>query len=359
MQNKCPTTCATNCISSCPRHCCTAQATPQPGLVATPMPVLMPSPPPPPPPPAYFQPPQATIYQPPPPVQYAPAPAQQQAYSYNYNYNAQCPTGCHSYCAGHCPVYCCPQRQQSVYTNPMTRGNFPMNYSNQQRTYARSVIGNQLFKCPLYCNKSCLPSCPVQCCTKLNILKYLAKKISQKKNIMKRAKSLNMLQPPPMSLTPRKRSSSGACPIACATRCTKACARECCASRPNALITSNIEKRDKIGTTNVNDIEIQGTVIAIPFSVKQDLIIFNTNSNDLAYSLPNFNYFKHRMCILHTDCHGGVPTFGGNGSGACCFFPFIYNEKVYNHCTRKDSVERWCSTTPIYDVDKKWGMCIW
>ncbi|XP_031570827.1 uncharacterized protein LOC116305127 isoform X2 [Actinia tenebrosa] len=43
-------------------------------------------------------------------------------------------------------------------------------------------------------------------------------------------------------------------------------------------------------------------------------------------------------------------------SGECCFFPFIFNGKLYHHCF-KGKYGTWCSLTPNYDRDRKWGYC--
>lgn len=51
-------------------------------------------------------------------------------------------------------------------------------------------------------------------------------------------------------------------------------------------------------------------------------------------------------------------TVGGSAQGACCNFPFIYKGAVYWTCTTKDSVKHWCSTTKVFDIEKKWGFCV-
>jgi len=57
-------------------------------------------------------------------------------------------------------------------------------------------------------------------------------------------------------------------------------------------------------------------------------------------------------CFL--DCHR---TYGGNAHGACCQFPFMYNNMMYHHCIRGDQVKPWCGTTYNHDRDGKWGFC--
>jgi len=58
-----------------------------------------------------------------------------------------------------------------------------------------------------------------------------------------------------------------------------------------------------------------------------------------------------------------VTTFGGNADGAACAFPFDAYTRTYEACTTEKSSGTshydflWCSTTPSYDDDKKWGKC--
>jgi len=60
--------------------------------------------------------------------------------------------------------------------------------------------------------------------------------------------------------------------------------------------------------------------------------------------------------FLFCAAHG---TSGGNGNGASCSFPFIFQGNTYTECTtvgRSDFLS-WCSTTPNFDTDKKFGFC--
>ena len=65
-------------------------------------------------------------------------------------------------------------------------------------------------------------------------------------------------------------------------------------------------------------------------------------------------------CTFSGDC--SVRSYGGNGGGACCVFPFIYKGKYYNECTLEDVPDRmndpWCSVTSNYDRDRKRGLCV-
>eukprot|EP00079_Xenopus_tropicalis_P008939 XP_002932554.1 PREDICTED: matrix metalloproteinase-9 [Xenopus tropicalis] len=54
-----------------------------------------------------------------------------------------------------------------------------------------------------------------------------------------------------------------------------------------------------------------------------------------------------------------VKTRFGNAGGAQCHFPFVFDGQSYNSCTsdgRSDGLP-WCSTTPNFDQDKKYGFC--
>ncbi|XP_024150676.1 secretory phospholipase A2 receptor [Oryzias melastigma] len=54
-----------------------------------------------------------------------------------------------------------------------------------------------------------------------------------------------------------------------------------------------------------------------------------------------------------------IHTLLGNSNGMPCVFPFNYNNKWYAECTtegREDHLH-WCSTTPRYDRDERWGFC--
>uniref|UniRef100_A0ABM5G4Q9 Matrix metalloproteinase-9 n=1 Tax=Pogona vitticeps TaxID=103695 RepID=A0ABM5G4Q9_9SAUR len=52
-------------------------------------------------------------------------------------------------------------------------------------------------------------------------------------------------------------------------------------------------------------------------------------------------------------------TYGGNGGGEKCVFPFVFSGKSYDGCTTdgRDDGYRWCATTANFDQDKKYGFC--
>ena len=62
--------------------------------------------------------------------------------------------------------------------------------------------------------------------------------------------------------------------------------------------------------------------------------------------------------LLSGNCD--VRSYGGNGGGACCVFPFTYKGKVYNKCTEDDEELglAWCSVTSDYERDRKRGHCV-
>ena len=74
---------------------------------------------------------------------------------------------------------------------------------------------------------------------------------------------------------------------------------------------------------------------------------------------PNF-CSGHGRCVTPSgDKVGRV--CGGSGHGQRCSFPFVFNNRVYNKCTREGREgldnELWCATTSNYDQDRLWGFC--
>lgn len=58
---------------------------------------------------------------------------------------------------------------------------------------------------------------------------------------------------------------------------------------------------------------------------------------------------------MFLGCH---VTHGGNADGACCHFPFIYRDIVYDRCTKSGRDNKiWCATTVDYNRDHQWGYC--
>ncbi|KAJ7373485.1 hypothetical protein OS493_011080 [Desmophyllum pertusum] len=94
--------------------------------------------------------------------------------------------------------------------------------------------------------------------------------------------------------------------------------------------------------------------MAIRSSGSQMLVVFQSNHGD------KFKGFR-----AYYDSGGcSVRSYGGNGGGACCVFPFTYKGKLYHECTEEDADEdpsmsdSWCSVTASYDQDRKRGHCV-
>ncbi|CAH3183434.1 unnamed protein product [Porites evermanni] len=43
--------------------------------------------------------------------------------------------------------------------------------------------------------------------------------------------------------------------------------------------------------------------------------------------------------------------------GKCCVFPFVYRGQTFNACTSSRASRLWCSLSPSYDEDRKYGWC--
>lgn len=41
----------------------------------------------------------------------------------------------------------------------------------------------------------------------------------------------------------------------------------------------------------------------------------------------------------------------------CCVFPFVYRGKTYDSCVKARANSMWCSLSPSYDDDKRYGYC--
>ena len=52
----------------------------------------------------------------------------------------------------------------------------------------------------------------------------------------------------------------------------------------------------------------------------------------------------------------GLCTYGGNGRGRGCTFPFFYKNRFVYNCLSFNK-RSWCATTTNYNKDKRWGYC--
>jgi len=50
-------------------------------------------------------------------------------------------------------------------------------------------------------------------------------------------------------------------------------------------------------------------------------------------------------------------TYGGNGGGKNCVFPFVYDGQIHTQCIGKRDGTSWCAVTRSYDVHPVWGHC--
>ncbi|XP_074643168.1 CUB and sushi domain-containing protein 3-like [Tubulanus polymorphus] len=56
-------------------------------------------------------------------------------------------------------------------------------------------------------------------------------------------------------------------------------------------------------------------------------------------------------------CSGHMKVTGGNDPGATCAFPFIFEGKSYSHCLPSADERTWCATVTNYDSVPHWGYC--
>ena len=55
---------------------------------------------------------------------------------------------------------------------------------------------------------------------------------------------------------------------------------------------------------------------------------------------------------------GVIQTYGGSvNGGKPCYFPFLYEGKMYSYCTLANSNLPWCSTQANYLPLRSWGFC--
>ena len=82
--------------------------------------------------------------------------------------------------------------------------------------------------------------------------------------------------------------------------------------------------------------------------------------NILGIQCPSF-CSGHGRCTKPKGHYQGL-VCGGNSDGQPCARSFMYKNQTYHSCTRdgREGIDNqlWCSTTPDFDSDGKWGYCI-
>jgi len=89
----------------------------------------------------------------------------------------------------------------------------------------------------------------------------------------------------------------------------------------------------------------------------QNLVYETDYSNNIAsceLEYVNRKTINVKSCKLE---HCERMSVGGQGDGACCKFPFIYQGKQFHTCTSTGRKALWCATTGNYDKDGLWGYC--
>ncbi|PFX25534.1 G-protein coupled receptor GRL101 [Stylophora pistillata] len=113
-----------------------------------------------------------------------------------------------------------------------------------------------------------------------------------------------------------------------------------------------VQVYDGLNTTDPSLGKFCGSEIpsGVRSSGSQMLVVFHGYNGD--------RYKGFRAYYDSGNCK--VRSYGGNGGGACCVFPFTYKGKVYNKCTEEDDTTglAWCSVTSDYGRDRKRGHCV-
>merc|ERR1711973_264905 len=100
-------------------------------------------------------------------------------------------------------------------------------------------------------------------------------------------------------------------------------------------------------------------------TLKDKCCVFPFRYRGKTYSSCTFVKSTYKWCSLTADydkdkkwgyCKEKCTTVITQ-KGQCCVFPFIYRGQTYYNCTFKNFKKKWCSLTPNYDVDKRWGYC--
>ncbi|XP_029196202.2 LOW QUALITY PROTEIN: uncharacterized protein LOC114961605 [Acropora millepora] len=289
-----------------------------------------------------------------------------------------CSSNCEGKCVDTCPDYCCVQTIKSKTSDQSNQ--VGVLQASQGYQFKQLTQGSQ--PCPAICAKLCAPDCPVRCC--------------------------HLPAPTPLPQSPPPAPMY--CPQVCLTTCVSSCPTQCCSNleqgvnRNKVSYTMNIQcpaacYSNCLATCPVTCCNPEsGKHQEISFSQRRrtggrDILLKSTyegNENPLTgTSPPSSEMVRSKIvcpAICSKSCFFRCPkkccnvrnkenikkartwslavkdrckqTVGGSAQGACCNFPFIYKGAVYWTCTTKDSVKHWCSTTKVFDVEKKWGFCV-
>ena len=117
--------------------------------------------------------------------------------------------------------------------------------------------------------------------------------------------------------------------------------------KPWCSITANYDKIPVWGYCNDEQ-------LAFPEEKKAD----NLTADEIkAKKLRQFADIMHNQGEEVISKHSGMKTFGGNGNGANCAFPFVYDGQTHMKCIPRPDGTSWCAVQHSYDLHPMWGNC--